>query len=65
MSIDISQLAPFIWTLAAVLGIVIVIVLIRFFFKHILKLALHGCAAILVLIVILALLSYFKVIKIF
>ena len=61
MSINISQLAPFIWILAAILGLIIILVAIRFLWKHILKFALHGCVAILVIVVILALLRYFKV----
>jgi hypothetical protein len=65
MSINLSQLGPFLWIVAAVLALVIVVVLVRFFFKHILRWALHGCAAILVLIVVLAILTYFKVILIY
>jgi hypothetical protein len=61
MSIDISRLAPFIWALSAILGLVIVVIVIRFLWKHILRFALHGCAAILVILALLALLRYFKV----
>ena len=65
MSINISQLAPFIWILAAILVVVIAVALIRFFWRHVLKVALHGCAVIVVIVVILAVLSYFKIIRIF
>jgi hypothetical protein len=61
MSINFSQLAPFIWVLSAILGLVIIVIAIRFLWKHILRFALHGCAAILVILVLLALLRYFKV----
>ncbi len=61
MNIDMSQLAPYIWFLAAVLVVVVVFVVIRFFWQHILKYLLHGCLAIVGIIILLAILHYFKV----
>jgi hypothetical protein len=61
MSIDFSQLAPFVWILAAVLIIIVAVVVIRFFWQHVLKYLLHGCVVIVAIIALLALLHYFKV----
>ena len=62
MNISLSQLAPFIWILAAILAIIVAIAVIHFFWRHILKFFLHGCAVILGILVVLALLHYiFKV----
>lgn len=61
MSINFSQLAPFIWILAAVLIIIVAVVVIRFIWQHILKYLLHGCVVIVAIIALLALLHYFKV----
>ncbi len=61
MSINFSQLAPFVWILAAVLIIIVAVVIIRFFWQHILKYLLHGCVVIVAIIALLALLHYFKV----
>jgi hypothetical protein len=61
MSIDFSQLAPFVWILAAVLIIIAAVVVIRFFWQHVLKYLLHGCVVIVAIIALLALLHYFKV----
>ncbi|MFH1524759.1 MAG: hypothetical protein ABIF04_07315 [Chloroflexota bacterium] len=61
MTIHFSQLAPFIWAIAAVLVIIIVVIAIKFFWQHILKFLLHGCAVIVAIIAILVLLHYLKV----
>jgi hypothetical protein len=61
MNIDLSQLAPYIWYLAAFLVLVVILVAIRFFWQHILKYLFHGCLAIVGIIVLLAILHYFKV----
>jgi uncharacterized membrane protein len=61
MSINFSQLAPFVWILAAVLIIIVAVVVIRFFWRHVLKYLLHGCVVIVAIIALLALLHYFKV----
>jgi hypothetical protein len=62
MTINMSQLAPIIWILAAILAVVLGFVLIRFFWRHILKYFFHGCVGIVVILVLLALLHYtFKI----
>jgi hypothetical protein len=61
MNIDLSQLAPYIWYLAAFLVLVVILVAIRFFWQHILKYLFHGCLAIVGIIILLAVLHYFKI----
>jgi cell division protein FtsW (lipid II flippase) len=63
MSIDFSTFSSsqIVWLLLAVVGIVVVFVVIRFFWKHLLKYLFQGCLVILVIIALLALLRYFKV----
>jgi hypothetical protein len=62
MNIDMSQLAPFIWLLAAILVIIIAFIVIRFFWRHVLKFVLQGCLAILGIMALLAVLHFvFKV----
>ena len=61
MTINISQLAPFIWILAAILAVILVIVVIRFLWRHILKFLIQAGLVVVVIIALLALLHYFKV----
>jgi len=61
MTVNISQLAPFIWILAAALVIIVIFVVIRFFWRHVLKFLVKACLVILVIFALLALLRYFKV----
>jgi uncharacterized membrane protein len=61
MNVDMTQLSPYIWFLAALLAVVIVFVVIRFFWRHVLKYVLQGCLAIVGIIILLAVLHYFKV----
>jgi len=61
MSVDLSQLAPYIWLLAAVLVIIVAFTIIRFFWRHILKYVLQGCLAIVGILILLEVLHYFKV----
>ena len=61
MNINMSQLAPYIWFLAAFLAVVAVFIAIRFFWRHILKYLVQGCLAIVAIIILLAVLHYFKV----
>jgi cell division protein FtsW (lipid II flippase) len=63
MSIDFSTFSSsqIVWLLLAVVGVVVVFVVIRFFWKHLLKYLFQGCLVILVIIALLALLRYFKV----
>ena len=50
-----------VWAVMIIVVIVVVVAVIRFFWKHILKYLVQGCAVILVIIALLALLHYFKV----
>jgi DNA integrity scanning protein DisA with diadenylate cyclase activity len=59
MTIDLSHLAPYTWILAAVLVIILVIAVIRFFWQHILKYLLQGCLVIIGIIALLAVLHYY------
>ena len=61
MNINLSQLAPYIWFLAAFLAVVVAFIVIRFFWQHILKYLLHCCLAVVGIIILLAVLHYFKV----
>ena len=61
MTVNISQLAPFIWILAAVLVVVVAFVVIRFFWRHVLKFLIQAGLVVLVIVALLAVLRYFKV----
>jgi hypothetical protein len=64
MTVDFSTFSSSlkVWLLLAVVGVVVVFVVIRFFWRHILKYLFHGCFVILVIIALLALLHfYFKI----
>jgi hypothetical protein len=63
MNIDFAAIPynQIIWWALAVLGVVVAIVLFRFFWKHILKYLFQGCVFILAIIALIALLRYFKV----
>jgi hypothetical protein len=58
MSINMTQLAPYLWILAIILVVVLAFVIIRFFWQHILKYIVHGCLGIVVILILLALLHY-------
>jgi len=63
MNIDLSAI-PYnqvVWGLVIAAGVVLAIVLIRFFWKHILKYLLQGCLVIVAIAALLAVLHYFKV----
>jgi hypothetical protein len=61
MTINISQLAPIIWILAAVLIVILAFVVIRFFWRHVLKFLIQAGLIVLVIFVLWAVLHYFKV----
>jgi hypothetical protein len=50
-----------VWLIVIIFVIVAAIAVIRFFWKHILKYLVQGCAVILVIVALLAVLHYFKV----
>jgi len=63
MTIDFSTI-PYnqvVWWVLIILGVIVAFVLIRFFWKHILKYLFQGCLVILAIIALLAVLRYFKV----
>jgi cell division protein FtsW (lipid II flippase) len=63
MSIDLTKLFSnqVVWAVLAVVGIIVAFVIIRFFWKHLLKYLFQGCLVVLGIILLLALLRYFKV----
>jgi hypothetical protein len=61
MNINMSQFAPYIWFLGALLAMIIAFAVIRFFWHHILKFVVQGCLIVVGIIILLALLHYFKV----
>jgi fumarate reductase subunit C len=50
-----------VWAVVIIVAIIVALAVIRFFWKHILKYLVQGCAVILVIIALLALLYHFKV----
>ena len=63
MSIDLTTIFSnqVVWVVLAVVGVIIAFVIIRFFWKHLLKYLLQGCLVVLGIILLLALLRYFQV----
>ena len=60
MLIDLSRLAPSLWIVAAILAVLVVFGIIRFFWQHIVKFLLQGCLVVVGIIILLAVLRYFK-----
>jgi hypothetical protein len=61
MTIDVAHLAPYAWVIAAVLVFIVVFLVIRFFWQHILKYLLQGCLVIVGIFILLEVLHYLKV----
>lgn len=63
MNIDFSAIPynQIVWWILIGLGVILAVVIIRFFWRHILKYLFQGCLVILAIIALLALLHYFKV----
>ena len=63
MNIDFSAIPynQIVWWILIGLGVILAVVVIRFFWRHILKYLFQGCLVILAIIALLALLRYFKV----
>ncbi len=53
---------PLIWIIIAAFVLILVLGIVRFFFSHILRFALHGCMTLIIIIALLALLHYFGII---
>jgi len=49
------------WLVLVAIGLVVAFIVLRFFWRHVLKYLLHGCVIVLVIAVLLALLHYFKI----
>ncbi len=50
-----------VWGIIVILGIVVVFVIVRFLWQHVVKYLLHGCLVVIGIAAILLLLHYFKV----
>ncbi len=61
MSINFADLAPVIWVVAAALILTGVIIVIRFFWHHVLRFVVQAGVVILGVVLILAVLRYLKV----
>ena len=61
MTIDFSNLAPAIWIITAVILLGIAVVIIRFFWQHLVKYLLQGFVILLGIIALGVLLHYLKV----
>ncbi len=61
MTVDFSQFAPFTWVIAAGLVLVVVFLVVRFLWRHVILFVLRIGLFILGIVAILALLRYFKI----
>jgi hypothetical protein len=61
MNISLSQFGPYIWLVAAILVVIVVFVIVRFFWQHVLKYLLRGCLVIVGILILLEVLHYLKV----
>jgi hypothetical protein len=61
MSVDFATFPynQIVWGVVAIVGVVLAFVIIRFFWKHILKYLLQGCLVIVGIIALLAVLHYY------
>jgi hypothetical protein len=53
-----TQLAPYIWIVGAVLVVIVAFVIIRFFWHHILKFVVQGCLAVVGILALVAVLHF-------
>ena len=49
------------WLVLVVIGLVVAFIVLRFFWRHVLRYLLHGCVIVLGIAVLLTLLHYFKI----
>lgn len=61
MSINLSSVSPYLWIVGVVLVVIVAFVIIRFFWHHVLRYLLQGCLVIVGIIILLAVLHFFKV----
>ncbi len=61
MSIDFSTIPynQIVWGALIVLGVIVAVVILRFFWRHLLKYLFQGCFVILAVVAVLALLHYY------
>ena len=59
MNINLSS--SYLWIVGVVLVVILAFVIIRFFWHHVLRYLLQGCLVIVGIIILLAILRYFKV----
>ena len=61
MTNNMSVLAPYISIVGIIVVVILAFVILRFFWRHILKYLVQGCLAIVGILVLLAVLHYFRV----
>ena len=61
MSLDLSALTPYLWIAGVILVVILALGIIRFFWHHVLRYVLQGCMVIAGIIILLAILHFFKV----
>ncbi len=61
MSINLSSISPYLWIVGVVLVVMVAFVIIRFFWHHVLRYLVQGCLVIVGIIILLAVLHFFKV----
>jgi hypothetical protein len=63
MNIDLSSLPynQIVWGVVGILVVIIAVVILRFFWKHIIKYLFQGCLVLVGILALLALLHYLKV----
>jgi heme exporter protein D len=61
VNINLSQFSPYIWLVVAILVVIVVFVIVRFFWQHVLKYLLRGCLVIVGILILLEVLHYLKV----
>jgi hypothetical protein len=64
MNIDFANIpsSQIVWGILIVLAVILVVVVIRFFWQHVLPYLLHGCLVIVGIIALLVLLQYLNII---
>jgi heme exporter protein D len=61
VNINLSQFSPYIWLVVAILVVIVVFVIVRFFWQHVLKYLLRGCLVIVGILILLEVLHFLKV----
>jgi hypothetical protein len=61
MSVNLSAISPYLWIVGVTLVAIVAFVIIRFFWHHVLRYLVQGCLVIVGLILLLAVLHFFKI----